>query len=192
MTYGRVAWLTVIVIGGLISVFGFAGGRRTILIVGLGCALAVSHFGLHSNMFMIDRIIKRTDMAMNVPLEGASERERFLSYTEPLEHLMDNPIWLMAGAGRTGERMSRRGNLVSQLYDEAGLATHSAFAMAYYCFGLPAAICQVLLMISAFRYILRRAGAAARRKQQEQLLCQNSGQTITQSISESYLDGRAL
>jgi O-antigen ligase len=41
-------------------------------------------------------------------------------------------------------------------YDEGSLATHSSFSMAYYLFGLPAAICHLLLIYAALRRIVQR------------------------------------
>lgn len=156
MTYGRVAWLTVAALGSLIAIFGFAGGRRNIIVLVVLCAGVVNYFGIDSKLFMVDRIVIRTEMALDAPYEGESERERFLSYIEPFEHLAKNPSWLVIGVGKTGEKLLRRGSIKEQLYDQVGLATHSAFAISYYAFGVPGAACQILLVFFGFRLIVQK------------------------------------
>lgn len=170
-TYGRTAWLIVIVISIMAGIFGFGGGRRKAFMLVSVCLLIVYFYGEHSDLFMMERLKARTMASINAPLERPEERERFASYYEPFEHLTENPGWLIAGAGRTGSRLSSRGGLETQLFDEGALATHSAFAMAYYAFGLPAAICQILLMLSALRLILRKL-KAFRKDGQQQLIWQ--------------------
>jgi hypothetical protein len=166
-TYGRTAWLIVIVIGIMAGIFGFGGGRRKTLILVSVCLLIVYLYGEQSDLFMMDRLKVRTMATIDAPLERPEERERFASYFEPFEHLIDNPAWLIAGAGRTGSRLAGRGTLESQLFDEGALATHSAFAMAYYAFGLPGAICQILLMLSALRMILQKLKTFRKDRQQQ-------------------------
>jgi len=173
MTYGRTAWLIVALIGTMIAIFGFTGGRRNILIAAIGCMLLIHQYGLHSDHFMIDRIMKSTQRTLNQPFEDKGTTERLQSFTEPFAHLWENPFWLIMGAGRTGQRMSRRGDIAAQLFDESGLATHSAFAMAYYSFGLPAAICQVLLILFGFRLILQRLRSLEKPNQEHVLIWQS-------------------
>jgi hypothetical protein len=166
-TYGRAAWLIVIVIAIMAGIFGFGGGRRKVFILVSLCLLIAYLYGDQSDLFVVNRLKVRTQATINAPLESPEERERFASYFEPFEHLSENPIWIVAGAGRTGQRLMGRGGLETQLFDEGTLATHSAFSMAYYAFGLPAAICQVLLMLSALRLILRRLKACGKDRQQQ-------------------------
>ncbi len=166
-TYGRTAWLIVIVIGIMAGIFGFGGGRRKAFILASFCLLIVYLYGEQSDLFMMDRLTVRTKATINAPLGNPEERERFASYFEPFGHLLENPTWLIFGVGRTGERLVSRGGLETQLFDEMTLATHSAFAMAYYAFGLPSAICQVLLMLSALRLILRRLKDCGKDRQQQ-------------------------
>jgi hypothetical protein len=166
-TYGRTAWLIVIVIGIMAGIFGFGGGRRKVFILVSLCLLIAYVYGEQSDLFMMNRLKARTQATINAPLEDPAERERFASYFEPFEHLSENPAWLIAGAGRTGGKLIGRGQLDTQLFDEGALATHSAFAMAYYAFGLPGAICQVLLMLSALRLILKQLKAYGKDRQQQ-------------------------
>ncbi len=166
-TYGRTAWLIVIVIGTMAGIFGFGGGRRKVFILVSLCLLIVYVYGEQSDLFMMNRLKVRTQATINAPLEDPAERERFASYFEPFEHLSENPTWLIAGAGRTGGKLIGRGQLDAQLFNEGALATHSAFSMAYYAFGLPAAICQVLLMLSALRLIVKQLKAYGKDRQQQ-------------------------
>jgi hypothetical protein len=83
-----------------------------------------------------------------------------LSFTQPFSHLLDNPIWLVAGSGRVGQKLSNRGNVESELRDQAGLSKHSGFGMAYYCYGLLAAITHSLIMLNGLRLILKRLQGA--------------------------------
>jgi hypothetical protein len=165
-TYGRAAWLIVIAVVIMAGIFGFGGGRRKAFALVSVCLVIVYFYGEESDLFMMNRLKVRTEATINAPLENPEERERFASYFEPFEHLYENPSWLIAGAGRTGEKLVNRGELETQLFDEATLATHSAFAMAYYAFGLPGAICQILLMIAAARLILRRLKSCGKDRQQ--------------------------
>jgi len=135
--------------------------------------LLIHQYGLHSDKFRVDRIVKASQRTLTQPFEDRGTTERLLSFIEPFAHLWENPFWLIMGAGRTGQRMSRRGNIEAQLFDEGGLATHSAFALAYYSFGFPAAICQVLLMLFGFRLILRRLRFLEKPNQEHVLIWQS-------------------
>jgi hypothetical protein len=161
MTYGRTAWLTLIVVTAALLWFRQTGGRRTVIVLVAGVALIVQMFGWRSELFMIDRVVATTRTAIEAPAVGRSERERFLSYVEPFSHLLENPSWVFAGTGRSSERLSRRGNLGADLLvDERGRATHSAFSIAYYCFGLLASICQIGFVIFGFAYLLSHVSRA--------------------------------
>ena len=166
-TYGRAAWLIVIAVVIMAGIFGFGGGRRKVFVLVSICLMIAYFYGEESDLFMMNRLKVRTQATINAPLEDPEERERFASYFEPFEHLSENPAWLIAGAGRTGEKLVSRGEVENQLFDEGTLATHSAFAMAYYAFGLPAAICQVLLMLAAIRLILWRLKAGGEDRLQQ-------------------------
>lgn len=156
MTYGRAAWLTVIVIGIMSLLFGFAKSRRNVLLLLLGLAMIVVEVGWESEWFMVDRVVRKTRYTLETPLEEESFAQRLTSYTQPFSHLSENPIWLVAGAGRVGQKLSARGDLEATLYEAAGLSKHSGFGMAYYCYGLVAAIIHVLIMLNGLRLILRR------------------------------------
>ena len=156
MTYGRTAWLIVLVIGTMISFFGFSGGRRNLILFATVCFVLIHQYGVYSDQLMVERVVKSTHVAMESPTKDVSARERFMSFVDPFTHLAENPSWILLGAGRAGERATRRNILEEQLFDEGKLATHSGFSLAYFSFGFPAAVCQVLILFFVFRLILYR------------------------------------
>jgi hypothetical protein len=132
-----------------------------VIALAAGAALIVQIVGWQSELLMIDRVVATTRTAIEAPSVGRSERERFLSYVEPFSHLLDNPSWVVAGTGRSSERLARRGNLGADLLvDERGRATHSAFSIAYYCFGLMASLCQIGFVLFGFAYLIRHVSRA--------------------------------
>lgn len=176
MTYGRGAWLMVGAAVFLISVFGLASARKILLMAVAGGVIVFTQFNLHSDLFLMDELIERTRVTIDNPFADVSTTERLYSYIEPFEHLAENPVWLFAGAGRTGNRVSSREGIAGfggQLYDEGGRATHSAFSMAYYSFGFIAAVCQVLLIINGFLFIFRRMRISRRADTVQKLVWQS-------------------
>ncbi|MDM8553361.1 O-antigen ligase family protein [Desulfococcaceae bacterium HSG7] len=156
MTYGRAAWLTVIVIGTMFLFFGFVKSRRNTLILSLCLLMVAIQFGWKSNLFMVERVVKKTRLTLENPFKDESFVPRLLSFTQPFSHVWRHPSWLIAGAGRVGHKISAQGNRVIQLRELAGLSKHSGFGMAYYCYGMAAAIIHALLMFNGLRLILRR------------------------------------
>lgn len=156
MTYGRGAWIMVGVVLFLIAIFGLAGGRKILLMVLVVGSIVVTQIEIDTDLFFFDRIFGQAKVTLDDPLSDVSTTERLLSYVEPFGHLWNNPSWLLAGAGGSGSKLQSRGDLKVQLYDEIGLATHSAFSKSYYSFGVVAAVCQVLFVILGFRFIIVR------------------------------------
>jgi len=156
MTYGRAAWFTVIVIVAMSIIFGFIKSRRNVLILVIGLAIVAFWTGWQSEWFLVDRVVKKTKITFMNPYEDETFVPRLLSYRQPFSHIIENPTWLVAGAGRVGKRLSQRGNIAAELYNLAGLSTHSGFGMAYYCYGMFAAIIHVVIMLSGLKLILKR------------------------------------
>ena len=154
-TYSRGAWLGVSLITCLLGLFGFSGSRRMIILFAAVVIIIVSHVGLESQFFYIERIEKRTMATINDPYASGYESSRFLSYTDPFKHLLENPSWLLAGTGSAGSKMAERGDIDSSSSGKAMIATHSVFGRAYLDYGLPGALCHIFLMLSALALILR-------------------------------------
>lgn len=155
LTYGRVAWLTVVVIGAMILFFGFARGRLKIVTLLVGFSILIYQVGWHSESFLFEDVAWKTKRTIYTPMEDQGTAIRIFSYTQPVLHLSENPVWLVAGAGRVGQRLSQRREIEAELRDLAGLSTHSGFGMAYYAYGMVAAIIHVLLIWYGGRLILR-------------------------------------
>jgi len=167
-TYSRTAWLSIAAIFIIIGLFGYGGRRRIIFIVGALVLLIINQVGMESKSLYIDRIVKSTTRAITEPT--ASEFERFLSYSQPFEHLLDNPAWLLVGAGSAGYKMSLRGEIDEMIYERGRLATHSSFAMSYYNFGLLAAFCQILLLLFSLILIMSKIIESNRKNSKDDLL----------------------
>jgi len=161
MTYGRIAWLTVAAVGIMMSFFNFGGGRRVFAIMAICCLLIIHTYGVHSNLFQINRIMDIRSERFEI-----SASERIQSYFEPFQHLAENPSWLFIGGGEIANKLIIRGHDVIMLYDRSFLSTHSAFSMAYYNYGLLAAMCMVLLMLSGFRLTIQKVKLIGRRKKE--------------------------
>ncbi|MBC2717418.1 MAG: hypothetical protein HF978_19095 [Desulfobacteraceae bacterium] len=140
---------------GTMWAFTFLAASNTMILV-IGLAIVVLKVGWQSELFMVDRVFEKTQLAIENPYEEESFAQRLRSFTQPFSHLLEHPFWLIAGAGRIGQKLSSRGNVEAELRDLAGLSKHSGFGMAYYCYGLVAAITHTLIMLSGFLLILKR------------------------------------
>ena len=183
-TYSRMAWLGVFLIIGLIGLFGFSGSRRMIIIFGVLLTIIVSQVGIYSRFFFIDRIERRTAATIDNPMEA--EGERFLSFIHPFKHLIKNPSWLLAGSGSAASKMRERRraqlsakrvsiNLLPSRRFESSTpyyAHHSAFATAYYYYGLPGAISHVFLVLLTLALILQNLRYSKRNQPEERLTWQ--------------------
>ncbi len=157
MTYGRAAWFTAIVIGAMSMLFGFAKSRRNMIILLLGLGFIVYWVGWQSEWFLTERVVKTTQHTLENPYEDESTAARLLSFTQPFSHMLQNPIWLLVGTGVLGQKRSLPQDLMTGLYEDAGLSTkHSTFGMAYYCYGFVAAMTNALLMLNGLLFILKR------------------------------------
>ena len=148
MSYSRGAILGLIMVVGSLLVLG-SNKSRTGVLVAFVCALTVfNSIGWDSELFYFDRVVKRTNAVFQDPYDDPREWERINAYSEPFDHLADNPSFAVIGEGtaigKTGVP-SEQGNK----------ATHAIFAMAYYSYGMVAAIAYLLLVIAILRHLLR-------------------------------------
>jgi len=154
-TYSRSASIAIASIICLIGIFGYARKRSLVLVALTLGLLIITNVGIYSRHFQFKRLEKKFSLAFTAPSVGKGEYERFLSYSQPFEHLADNLSWLVAGTGCAARKIVFRKQLDSLAYDEDELATHSAFSMVYYNFGLIGAICHALLLVFGFTLISR-------------------------------------
>ena len=103
MTYGRAAWLTIIVIVGLSLIFGFVKSRRNMAILVISLAIILFRVGWQSKLFMTERVLHKTEIALDNPYKDESFSPRLLSYSQPFSHLSKHPIFFFVGAGRVGK-----------------------------------------------------------------------------------------
>lgn len=168
-TYSRSAWLGVSLITFLMGFFGYGGRRRFVFAFVALAITIVSIIGTGSRFFQIDRVVTRTKTALVDPTGSSYEYERFMSYSEPFTHLVDNPGWALAGAGSAGTKMFNRGALLNMIYDQCGLATHSSFSMAYYNFGVLGVVFWICLIWCAITLILGNIRQTTRYDREERL-----------------------
>jgi hypothetical protein len=116
------------------------------VLVGTAIVLTV---GIGSQVFMFDRLTNRTAAIFNDPLSDERESERLLAYSEPFEHVMTHPRFLIVGEGNTIRRSSAPS-------EQAGQATHAVFAQAYYAQGMIAALLYMSLIVGSFAFALRQ------------------------------------
>jgi len=152
MTYARAAVLGVLFVIFVFSTFGRNETRGSVILAVCIVFFVVYRVGWDSNLFFFERLENRTRIAIEDPLGDEDESERVLSYVEPFQQLLKNPIFFVIGAGRTENKLSQQGKIAygKRMFQEGRLATHSAFAMAFYSFGLPAACCFVILFLYSF------------------------------------------
>ncbi len=158
-SYSRGAILGLFLVVGGSLFFGSSKTRRGIIVAVVGAFAVFSFVGWDSDLFYFERVVTRTTAAITNPYEDVRETERIYAYSEPFEHLWENPHFLLVGEGvsitKTGIRTHQDGK-----------ATHAVFAKAYYSYGFVASVVYIALLISGFRYLLRQL----RRKHREQLL----------------------
>ncbi|MFT6442619.1 MAG: hypothetical protein ACJASM_002168 [Salibacteraceae bacterium] len=146
MTYSRGAILGLIMVTCGVIFFNSSKSRRIIVAV-IGLAVIVfAQVGWDSEYFFFDRVINRTQAMIQNPYEDKRESERIYAYTEPFEHLVENPLFLFIGEGFARRKVG--GNELTAGNDAA---THAVFAAAYYAYGMMAALAYMYLLFKAFQ-----------------------------------------
>jgi hypothetical protein len=129
----------------LIILFGLVWGskhvRRGILLPAAIFGIVVLSIGVGSNIFFFDRLITRTTATLDAPFTDSQESERFLSYVEPFEHVINHPRFFFLGEGVT-VRYAWSPIDAQQM----GKATHAMFSIAYYSYGMIAALIYIVLI----------------------------------------------
>jgi hypothetical protein len=151
MTYSRGAILALLLI-----VFGmvfFQKGKYRQVVLGL---LVITYFGFNfigfqSELFMFDRIERRTIAALNNPYDDVQESERINAYVEPFGHILKNPLYLFIGEGFARSKV--RGS--PKLSGGINRADHAVFAKAYYSYGMITSLSLVFLYLFLLNYTFK-------------------------------------
>ncbi|MBY6069560.1 hypothetical protein KUW17_22680 [Leisingera aquaemixtae] len=151
----------------VIAVFflGLRQMKRGILLpVAIGASI-VFFIGIGSQVFYFERLERSFGTMLESPYENTRESERSLAYSEPFTHAVQNPGFLLAGEG-VAVRYTASGIRAEQ----HGQATHAVFAMAYYSYGLIAALLYISLIARALFHV--GTIALQRRRTLDKLLAQ--------------------
>ena len=151
MTYSRGAILALLLI-----VFGmvfFQKGKYRQVVLGL---LVITYFGFNfigfqSELFMFDRIERRTIAALNNPYDDEQESERINAYVEPFGHILKNPLYLFIGEGFARSKVRGSYNLSGGI----NRADHAVFAKAYYSYGMITSLSLVFLYLFLLNYTFK-------------------------------------
>lgn len=154
MTYSRGAILALILV--ILGFVLFQKGKIRAIALSIVCILIIifSSIGLDSNYFYFKRIETRTTAALYNPYEDSRESERINSYSEPFEHLAENPIYFFLGEGFSRKKIANSSVIEGNEY-RGQRADHAVFASAYYAYGLFTSLLIVLLFISQIYYTIR-------------------------------------
>ncbi|MBI6630255.1 O-antigen ligase family protein [Pontibaca salina] len=148
MSYSRGPVLGAILIVIAALVLGLRRVQHGILMpVAIGVAIVLA-IGTTSQIFFFDRLTSRTAAIFDSPLADERESERLLAYVEPFKHLSEKPRFLLLGEG-----VAVRYSEATVIPEQAGKATHSAFAIAYYAYGMVAAVGFVALFLQALNSV---------------------------------------
>ena len=147
MTYSRGAVLALFVVFFGVLLF-YKGQAKTLMIGVVGISIIVfSTVGWNSEYFFMSRLVNRTKIALENPYEDNRETERLFAYTEPWEHLGENPIFAIVGQGFAKSKVTGH-----DLHAGANAATHAVFAAAYYAYGMLTSLALVFLVIRMLLY----------------------------------------
>lgn len=147
MTYSRSAVISLILVIMMLACFGAGGIKRYVILFVAFAVFGISVIGWNSELFFFERLIKSTSIALDDPLEREDESERVMSYVEPFIFVLERPDYLVAGEGGIRTKITIPDQVLGY---SRNMATHSAFASAFYTYGLLAAFCNVLMVGTAF------------------------------------------
>ncbi|MDC3133105.1 hypothetical protein OA501_02715 [Flavobacteriaceae bacterium] len=154
MTYSRGAILALILV--LIGIVFFQKGkyRSIVLVLLVGGYLSFSFIGFDSKYFFFDRLVTRTNAALNNPYENERESERIDAYFQPFNHLLNDPTYFFIGEGFAREKVANtkvfEGNEI-----RGQRADHAVFAKAYYAYGLITSLSIVILFFLLMNYTIK-------------------------------------
>lgn len=155
-TYGRSAWLSVVLVFGSMMLWGGGKGRMKVIFMVVAFGLILSQIGINSKMLRVDIVVNKTERTVNTPLKDENERDRFMAYVDPFRHVMKYPVFFLAGSGAARRKAG------GSAYEENKYASHTVPAMAYYTCGVGGAICHIMMLITVFSLCYSRLRHAGR------------------------------
>jgi hypothetical protein len=154
MTYSRGAILALILV--LIGIVFFQKGKYRSIVLGLLFVgyVSFSFIGFDSKYFFFDRIVDRTQAALNNPYDDERESERINAYVQPFEHILNNPIYFFIGEGFAREKVANT-EVFEGNNQRGDRADHAVFAKAYYAYGMITSLMLVLLYLFLMNYTFK-------------------------------------
>lgn len=154
MTYSRGAILALILV--LIGIVFFQKGkyRSIVLVLLLGGYISFNFIGFDSKYFFFERIVSRTQAALNNPYDDDREAERLNAYIQPFGHLLNNPIYFYVGEGFARDKVANT-EVFEGNEKKGDRADHAVFAAAYYAYGLITSLSLVFLYLFLINYTFK-------------------------------------
>jgi len=145
---GALIGLAFVVLGLLF--FGSGPSRRGVIVAFLFALTVFNAVGWDSDFFFFDRIENRVTAMVEDPYSDPRETERLYAYTEPFEHVLQNPRFLLIGEGVSPRRIE------GAFLERSGKSYHALFAAAYYAYGMLASFIYMFMVVAAFVFLWRQ------------------------------------
>ena len=154
MTYSRGAILALILV--LIGIVFFQKGKYRSIVLGLLLVgyVSFSFIGFDSKYFFFNRIVDRTEAALNNPDDDDREAERINAYIQPFGHVLNNPFYFFIGEGWARKKVTKA-EVLEGNEKRGERADHAVFAAAYYSYGLITSLSIVFLYLLLIKYLFR-------------------------------------
>jgi len=153
MSYSRGPIIGTVLIILFALFFGLKRVRKGIMLPVMAGTIVILLVGVNSQIFFFERLTNRTAAVFDDPFADKRESERILAYVEPFEHVIENPVFLIAGQGVA---INKSRTVVPEV---AGKSSHALFAISYFANGMTAALLYMFLLASAFFYALQHVKA---------------------------------
>lgn len=154
MTYSRGAMLGLILV--LIGIIFFQKGkyRSIVLVLLIGGYISFSFIGFDSKYFFFERVVERTEAALNNPYDDERESERINAYVQPFEHVLNNPFYFFIGEGWARKKV-KNAEVLDGNEKRGDRSDHAVFAVAYYAYGMITSFVLVFLYFLLTKYTFK-------------------------------------
>ena len=154
MTYSRGAMLGLILV--LIGIIFFQKGkyRSIVLVYLIGGYISFSFIGFDSKYFFFERVVERTEAALNNPYDDERESERINAYVQPFEHVLNNPFYFFIGEGWARKKV-KNAEVLDGNEKRGDRSDHAVFAVAYYAYGMITSFVLVFLYFLLTKYTFK-------------------------------------